>query len=235
MISYFAGAAQAHGFSFRVYDFQIDRDMKIGRIFEDNPSLIAVCVRLPGDNLNRTLAGIRQLRHESQTRCPHICLIGHTAPVWQTFDMAFPADSILAGEEAEFITLVEVIERGGDLREVPGLAHKFMGCAEFNQLSPTTKAELDLPRPYHYHLNRLREAGYPTSHSTVVLQTSRGCYANCSFCMIQSYRELGMSHGWRPQRTCSRRSVACASSDARRVSCQSARAMRRPCTFSRSR
>ena len=42
------------------------------------------------------------------------------------------------------------------------------------------------------------------------------------------------SQGCRLQRTFSRRSVACASSDARRVSCHSARATRRPWAFSRS-
>jgi hypothetical protein len=198
MLVYFAGAVRASGFDVTVYDFQIDRDASLAVLANEDFALIAVCIRLPGTNLNTSLDQVRLLRRWRPDLASHITLIGHTGSIWPDFTFGFPTDSVLFGEEAELIQLAQAITTEGELSIVKGLAYKSNGEVKFNEL-PEIQTPVQLPPPYHYHLQGIQDRGLSTHDSVIPLQTARGCYGLCKFCFLQAYRKLGGYHVWRPR------------------------------------
>jgi len=92
-------------------------------------------------------------------------------------------DFVLRGEgEHAFARLVEVLESGGDLSEVPGLSFRTDGTVIHNP--PGTLAEMDSIR-IPDRTSRIWK-GYRFAAGTFdIIETSRGCTMPCTFCCMR--------------------------------------------------
>jgi radical SAM superfamily enzyme YgiQ (UPF0313 family) len=120
----------------------------------------------------------------------HIALGGHFA-TFATKELLpdFPeVDSICRQESEEtFTALTTELERGGDWRALPGLAHlDAHGVAVVTPEAPLPELST-LPHP-----DRRGEAARCFDHGIAPLVASRGCYANCSFCCIAAWHEQSL-------------------------------------------
>lgn len=97
-----------------------------------------------------------------------------------------PIDSaVLHDGEGAFIELLEALEQGGNLRDVPGLALAEGGDVRCTPPRPLD-ANLDaLPFPYRYR-RHAEHVGVPF----IPVTTARGCWGRCHFCAITAtYRD----------------------------------------------
>ena len=107
------------------------------------------------------------------------------------------ADVVVRGEgERTFPELVECLERGGDLRQVRGIAFREAGETVVTEDRPLMDDLDDSPMPRwdlvsldHYDLFWGRR------HTpTAVVEESRGCGGRCSFCMATRMWDYRMRH-----------------------------------------
>lgn len=116
----------------------------------------------------------------------HICLGGHFASFYaEKLLKRFPqVNSIIIGEgEVTVAELVDLLPEG-EWKKVDGICYM-----ENNNLVYTKPrkliADLDsIPYPYR---DPYFESIVDTSNLSATISASRGCYANCSFCSIQSF------------------------------------------------
>ena len=105
-------------------------------------------------------------------------------------DFFHPAiDGVVIGEgESPIGELIPVLQKGGDLQEIPGLALNRGGAMIFTPERPPSAEMDDLPipnrestRPYrhHYHL------GFQKPFS--IMETARGCPYRCDFCSVWKF------------------------------------------------
>jgi anaerobic magnesium-protoporphyrin IX monomethyl ester cyclase len=109
------------------------------------------------------------------------------------------ADIIVRGEgDITFRELVRTLERGGDLRCVPGLSYRASGGFVRNPdrpVSSLTGEEVRLPNRGARLLGGYTFVGRPID----VVETSRGCTYDCSFCSIIEMRGRNF-HTWSVER-----------------------------------
>lgn len=105
-------------------------------------------------------------------------------------------DFVSIGEgEYTIPELVKTLHENGNLHNVKGIAFRdSKGTVIKNQDRDLIQNLDELPWPYRYIFNEGNKKDIRPS-----ILTSRGCFANCSFCDIQSY--YGKFHGnkWRPR------------------------------------
>src|SRR6185295_3480815 len=98
------------------------------------------------------------------------------------------ADFILRGEgEITFRDLVRTIERGGGYEGIPGLTYRNQGVYRRNPDRPVNRlrdGDLQPPRRSARVLGGYTLLGWPVD----VVETSRGCTFDCSFCSIIAMR-----------------------------------------------
>ncbi len=100
----------------------------------------------------------------------------------------FSVDYAVYGEgETSIVPLIEMIDKNGDPRRIPGLIYKDNGKIVKNDpaelLSPSELAGLPLP---------LYDRLPPDSYHRLSIESSRGCPNSCIFCAIPHHRS------WRP-------------------------------------
>jgi radical SAM superfamily enzyme YgiQ (UPF0313 family) len=131
----------------------------------------------------RTIQIIQKLRKSGINS--KIVLGGHYPTFCDTSLLQeFPEIDFIVRGEGEFtlVELVAALQGTRELKEINGLSFRF--GAEIIRNEPRTLiANLDsLPFPIRDHTARLfKKSG------EISLTASRGCYANCSFCSIQSF------------------------------------------------
>jgi hypothetical protein len=94
-------------------------------------------------------------------------------------------DSIVRQEgEETIVRLVRALEDGRSLAEIPGLAFRNAGGDVVLTALPSLPDLATLPRP-----DRRGEPAACFDHRISPLVSSRGCYANCTFCCIAAWHE----------------------------------------------
>lgn len=102
-------------------------------------------------------------------------------------------DSIVVGEgEHTFLELVQCLDSGKDWHNVKSIAYKNKGKVIFTEPRPAI-ADLDtLPFPAR---DLLSDAFHRMGYATLI--SSRGCYANCTFCSQNSFKRKNPGAIWR--------------------------------------
>lgn len=132
---------------------------------------------------------------------PYVVLGGHFASFEHSkliTDCSW-IDFIVRGEgEETFDELISVIKKNGDVRSVKGLTCRVGDNTFINAPRPAIKKLDHLPFPATDHLKFAKQNRI--SIPTCYINSSRGCYGNCSFCSIQSFYKLSPSERcWRPK------------------------------------
>lgn len=120
----------------------------------------------------------------------HITLGGHFA----TFESAplladFPEVDSICRQEAEetVVALTNAVVLGANLTGIPGLALRTSDGAVVTTEAPPLPDLRALPRP-----DRRGEPAACFGHGIAPLVSSRGCYANCTFCCIAAWHEQSL-------------------------------------------
>jgi radical SAM superfamily enzyme YgiQ (UPF0313 family) len=93
-------------------------------------------------------------------------------------------DSVVRQEgEHTLLALVRALEAGEPFDPIPGLAFRRDGDVQLTAL-PSVPDLAELPRP-----DRRGEPARCFDHAIAPLVSSRGCYANCTFCCIAAWHE----------------------------------------------
>ncbi len=106
----------------------------------------------------------------------------------QAYEPANAIDTLVRGEgEHTFRALLRALEHGGDLAEIPGLSHRREGALVHNPnraVARLASEPLALPARDARVLTGYTLLGRPVD----VVETSRGCTFDCSFCSIIEMR-----------------------------------------------
>lgn len=191
---YAAAFLEAAGMTWHVYDMKLDRSLTATHILRDTPKLIAICVRHPGDTLfySRRLArSLRRMQLNAQT---HITLFGHSNVGIEESLRKHGIDTVVTGEEADLVSLAHHVVHDAEESTVTGVARLTVeGTVKY--IPPAQLADLSsFPWPKRYYLDRLKVDQLSTDRVSASIQTSRGCYAACNFCFLESEK---LAHGGR--------------------------------------
>ncbi|MCA9644851.1 MAG: B12-binding domain-containing radical SAM protein, partial [Myxococcales bacterium] len=120
----------------------------------------------------------------------HITVGGHFATFTALELLAdFPELDSVVRQEAEgtLLDLVERLAEGADYLDLAGLAVRGEDGAPRKNADPRLPDLAKLPRP-----DRRGEPASCFGHGIAPLVSSRGCYANCSFCCIAAWHEQSL-------------------------------------------
>jgi hypothetical protein len=170
----------------------------VGRIVElarSRPLTAVGLTVMPGPQLGHALVDSRRLKAE----LPGVPIVwgGYFPSQHAETCLRDPAvDFCVIGQgEKTLVDLIEVLERGGSLASVPGLAHKASGSARQNPRRPLTPLDalpdwpydrVEMDRYFHKHYLGDRVASHHASY---------GCPFACNFCAIVSL----VNQRWLPQ------------------------------------
>jgi len=184
-----AGGLEEAGHECAIYDLRLDGEeegLELCRRFA--PDVV-------GLQCNFTTERFRAMRLARKVRKmfpdAFIVLGGHDAsrePEW----FADPViDAIAVGDGEEILPpLVDVLQRGGDLRTVPGLVLNQDGGQVPTGHAPARR-ELDtLPLPARHLISRYAPNYYINFRKPLALfETARGCPFKCNFCSVWKFHE----------------------------------------------
>ncbi len=192
-LAYLTGTLRHHGHQVRLMSTShenLSLRQTLREVFKFNPELIGITVL--GANAKRTFKLVHELREHGYRG--HITLGGY----YPTFHAAelmrgFPAIDSVVRNEGE-MTLLDLVERlpDGDLSHVLGLSYRDGAEVKENEQRPFTKTIDELPFPARDFTPHVLRAG-----SFIHVSTSRGCYANCTFCSIAKFFRMGNGKVWR--------------------------------------
>ena len=146
-------------------------------------NLIAVTV-MPGPQLAEAAPHCRALKDEF----PQLIIIwGGYFPTLHTSAClnASPVDFVVRGHgELVFLKLLELIEGGGDCRDLQGLAYINKGMVMENPLAPIPHPQELPPFPYHSIEMSLYVRSTFMGSRTLPHHSSYGCPFTCNFCAV---------------------------------------------------
>ncbi|MGH7595052.1 MAG: B12-binding domain-containing radical SAM protein [bacterium] len=162
----------------------------IRAVTQFNPALLGITVL--GANAKRAINVVHRLRESGYNG--HITLGGYYPTFHATELMhGFPALDSIVRNEGE-MTLLDLVEHlpDNDLSEVLGITYRDGAAVKENPQRPFTKTIDELPFPARDFTPHILQMG-----SFIHVSTSRGCYANCSFCSIAKFFRMGNGKVWR--------------------------------------
>jgi radical SAM superfamily enzyme YgiQ (UPF0313 family) len=192
-LAYLTGTLRHHGHQVRLISTShenLSMRRTLREIFKFNPALIGITVL--GANAKRAIKLVHELREHGYRG--HITLGGYYPTFHATELMrGFPAIDSIVRNEGE-MTLLDLVERlpDGDLSGVLGLSYLDGAGVKENAQRPFTKTIDELPFPARDFTPHVLRAG-----SFIHVSTSRGCYANCTFCSIAKFFRMGNGKVWR--------------------------------------
>lgn len=197
---YMAAASEKENLSVKCVDYRLNPqyDRNIDLVLDEEAVLLGFALYQPTFNLHQTLSFVKELRKTEKGKNIHIILFGDSQIGVKKILTSHSIDTVLIGEEEEFVTLAKTLKEGNDWREVPGISYKNEKGKIINNTPLPLNHDLDtLPFPRRYYLDQLREEGLLGVSSKTSMLGSRGCYAKCSFCHVQAYNNYYDSYPWR--------------------------------------
>ncbi|MEZ4232030.1 MAG: radical SAM protein [Polyangiaceae bacterium] len=188
-LRYLAAALQEAGHGAEIVAFNQDADFGpvLQRILEMNPDLVGISLAFQwkaSDYLALAVA-LRERGYQG-----HITVGGHFA-TFAALELLgdFPELDSVVRQEAEgtLLDLVELLSRGQDFHDLDGLAVRDADGVPRKNADPRLPDLARLPWP-----DRRGEPASCFGHGIAPLVSSRGCYANCSFCCIAAWHEQSL-------------------------------------------
>jgi len=192
-LAYLASSLRQHGHQVRMLSTtheNLSIRQTIRGVMQFNPALVGITVL--GANAKRAMNLVHHLRENGYHG--HITLGGYYPTFHATELMrGFPAIDSIVRNEGE-MTLLDLLEHvpDGDLSGVLGLSYRECANVKENPQRPFTKTIDELPFPARDFTPHVLRVG-----SFIHVSTSRGCYANCSFCSIAKFFRMGNGKVWR--------------------------------------
>jgi len=196
-IGYLAGVLRKNRIPFKIIDaYVFDIDIKsLIKIVEKIRFISIVGFTIPSfEALKSSLI----VSYEIKQRYPkiHICLGGHFPTFWyreifESFHNLVDSIVISEGEET-FLELAQKVNNGKDWKDIKGIAYYDSGKVVFNPGRCFITDLNSLPFPERVSTKEIVRQGFP-----VVINSSRGCMFNCSFCQIQKFYKLQIGQPYR--------------------------------------
>ena len=120
----------------------------------------------------------------------HVTMGGHFATFASDDILAdYPEIDSVVRQEAEetMVSLAKAVEHGNPLAAIPGLAFRTKDGAVVRTEHPHLPDLAKIPRP-----DRRGDPAACFDHGIAPLVSSRGCYANCTFCCIAAWQEQSL-------------------------------------------
>jgi radical SAM superfamily enzyme YgiQ (UPF0313 family) len=192
-LAYLAATLRQHGHEVRILSTaheHLSLRRTVRAVLQMQPALVGITVL--GANAKRAMNLVHRLRESGYQG--HITLGGYF-PTFHAQELmrGFPAVDSIVRNEGE-ITLRELVEHlpDGDLSGVLGITYRDGAAVKENPQRPFTKTLDELPFPARDFTSQVLRTG-----SFIHVSTSRGCYANCSFCSIAKFFRMGNGKVWR--------------------------------------
>jgi radical SAM superfamily enzyme YgiQ (UPF0313 family) len=194
-LRYIASSLAAAGHESDIVPFNraADFPFALERVLSDPPDVVGISLAFQW-RANDFLAFAIALREKGYRG--HITLGGHFATfAAQDLIVDFPEVSSICRQEAEetMVALTDAVASAGaagrepDLGSIPGLALRTADGAPLLTPHPALPDLAKLPRP-----DRRGDPAACFGHGIAPLVSSRGCYANCSFCCIAAWHEQSL-------------------------------------------
>ncbi len=184
-----AGGLEQDGHAVRIFDMRIDgeeKGMALCRAF--NPQVVGLQCNFTTERF-RTLRLAERVRREMPDA--FIVVGGHDASREPNWFLQPVLDAVAIGDGEEVMpALVDALDRGGDLKNVPGLLLNDGGEPVFTGAAPTRKNLDELPLPARHLIAHYAPHYYINFRKPLALmETARGCPFKCNFCSVWKFHE----------------------------------------------
>lgn len=186
-LAYLAAVLEKAGHRVRIADIDADgltADKFIAALKERDYSLVGITTTTPTFKKALSLCGIVKRNSKAFTVLGGI----HVTVTAEESVKEPTVDFVVKGEgERTILELVECLERGSDVKAVPGLYHKKDGRIVNNGERKLIENLDEIPFPARHLFNK-RNYNYPDAllEPAMPIITSRGCPAACSYCNSRS-------------------------------------------------
>lgn len=203
-IGYIASFLTHHGFSADVFDLNVIKSREFDEIAA---SIVATGYDVVGISATQATGwGAYQIGERLQAAAPEIflCLGGYLPSVGpkHILEKFRFFDCFVFGEgEETFLEVLRCLAKGEPWRDLQGVGYFLEGGLVRNELRPQIRDLSDLPFPRRTMAQQGALVVDPQRRmdNLASVISSRGCFGNCAFCSIQSFRKtLGRPH-WRPR------------------------------------
>jgi radical SAM superfamily enzyme YgiQ (UPF0313 family) len=182
-MEYIAAALESRGHVVTLADLRFSSSLE-PRLRTSRPGLIGIAAMhaLETDEVLDLARRVRQL-------APDVPVVvgGHTAAAYPKPFLQGPVDAVVLDDgERAVPRIADALERGGRLKDVPGLTCRSRsGEAIATGSEPETFELDDVPLPARRHVARWRRQYACLAHRPAwLIETARGCPFRCSFCSI---------------------------------------------------
>lgn len=197
ILGYSSSILEEAGFPSRIFDFCLDTSITNTDLLEFAPDLLVVVLRRPGENFEACSSFIRSIKTYKKWT-GHITIIGKSINGLKRILSESLADSVIIGEEYALVSLVRSMKDKSPVSTLPGIAYMDSLSKEIRINKPSSFEDLDYqPFPKRYLFENLKQCGINTSRLKAIIESSRGCYAQCNFCCLTAFHQNGVNYLWR--------------------------------------
>lgn len=168
-------------------------------ILDLNPTIVAfVMDKHPTNNPFYTIELVKCFRNRVNISDfnPHLSIYGHTQIGTERLLLELPIDSVVTGEEADFLSLTKTLIADCDLSKATGIAYKSIDKIHYNPPVPLCSNLDSLPQPHRYLIEFNNNQNINRRY-VATIQSSRGCYSKCNFCFLRAKEKLHGCYPWR--------------------------------------
>ncbi len=184
-----AGALEPDGHECLIVDMRIDGEsVGMDKCIRFEPAIVGLQCNFTTER-NRTMVLARRVREV----LPDVFIVvgGHDAardPAWFSNPVV---DCVVVGDGEVIIpALVDAVERGGSLAEVPGIAVNGATGQQHTMPAPNRGPLDELPMPARHLIKDYASEYYINFRKPLaLLETARGCPYRCNFCSVWKFHE----------------------------------------------
>lgn len=181
-VGYVASVVRDAGYPIKMIDFRLGSEVILEEILRQDPLIVGFSIIFQY-HISRFRELIDFLRQNGVT-C-HFCAGGHYPSLRysQLLEQIPQIDSVVLFEgEYTFRELVQTLDKGGNWKQITGVAYRENGAPMANPLRPLEDDLDHFPTPARTPLRT-----YALGKKYATLLASRGCVHNCAYCSIRTF------------------------------------------------